>query len=433
MYVTRNQRISKQKAMEKYQTFKRVNKSMKKSVAMMGTTVMMGLYVSPVAQVLVSEKASAATVGLTSNQFINTLLPSAQKVTKGKNLYTSVMLAQAALETGMGNSTLSKAPNHNLFGIKGDYNGESVTMNTLEDSGNQNYYQIKAKFRKYPSYEQSLEDYTKVLLNGPAFDQKYYAGAWKSNTSTYKDATAHLTGRYATDSAYGSKLNRIIETYDLTKYDGEHVIDSNLVEEVNHEIAKNSYTIVAGDSLYGIAHKTGVALDELLRLNNLQLDSIIHPGQTLKVTEKQEATKPVEKPVEATKPVEKPVEEVKPVETATNTYTIVAGDSLYAISRKTGVSLAELLRLNNLQLDSIIHPGQTLKVTGKSVEATKPVEVSKPVAPVNEIVKAKTYTIKAGDNLWRIAKQNGLTLAQLKSLNGLTSNMIHPNQVLKLA
>ncbi|MGY3724016.1 Flagellum-specific peptidoglycan hydrolase FlgJ [Granulicatella balaenopterae] len=445
MYVTRQQRITKQKAMDKYQSYKRINHSMKKSVAMMGTTVMMGLYVSPVAQLLTSQKAEAATVGLTNNQFINTLIPSAQKVTKGKDLYTSVMLAQAALETGMGNSTLSKAPNYNLFGIKGDYKGESVNMPTLEDSGNQNYYQINANFRKYPSYEQSLEDYTQVLLTGPAFDHNYYAGAWKSNTTSYKDATAHLTGRYATDSAYGSKLNRIIEQFDLTRYDSnEEVIDYQTVEQINHEISKTNYTVVSGDTLYGISRKTGVAVAELLQLNSITLDTIIYPGQNLKVPYKKtvdstsavKEDKVIEDKVAMDTAVEEHNEPVssQPAKTSVSSqYTIVAGDTLYGISRKIGVPVAKLLSLNSITLDTIIYPGQNLTIPSK--ESNRAKEPAKEVATPQpaKASASSQYTIVAGDTLYGISRKTGVPVAKLVTLNGITlDTIIYPGQQLTI-
>ncbi len=53
--------------------------------------------------------------------------------------------------------------------------------------------------------------------------QGHFAGAWKSNTSSYQDATAALTGVYATDTSYYAKLNHIIETYNLTQYDSPNV------------------------------------------------------------------------------------------------------------------------------------------------------------------------------------------------------------------
>ena len=86
-------------------------------------------------------------------------------------------------------------------------------MKTWEDDGSGNTYQIDAAFRAYGSYAESLYDYAAVLSSST------YAGVWKSNTSSYQDATAALTGLYATDSNYAAKLNNIIATYNLTAYD----------------------------------------------------------------------------------------------------------------------------------------------------------------------------------------------------------------------
>lgn len=145
--------------------------------------------------------------------FIQTISPTAIEISKTYDLYASVLLAQAILESSSGQSDLSKAPNYNLFGIKGEYKGKSVQMPTLEDDGKGNMTQIQASFRAYPNYSASLYDYAELVSS-----QKY-ASAWKSNTSSYKDATAALTGLYATDTAYASKLNQIIETYSLDAYD----------------------------------------------------------------------------------------------------------------------------------------------------------------------------------------------------------------------
>ena len=124
-----------------------------------------------------------------------------------------VLLTQAVLESSNGQSALSQSPYYNVFGIKGSYNGSQVTMTTWEDDGSGNAYQVNAAFRAYPSYAASLYDYASVL------NSDYYAGVHKSNTSSYLDATASLTGTYATDTNYATKLNQIIATYGLTAYD----------------------------------------------------------------------------------------------------------------------------------------------------------------------------------------------------------------------
>ena len=129
------------------------------------------------------------------------------------DLYASVMIAQAILESDSGQSQLSQKPLYNFFGIKGEYNGQSVTLPTWEDDGKGNPYHIDAAFRSYGSAENSLQGYVEFL------EGSYYVGVHRSKTRSYKDATAALTGVYATDTTYGDKLNSIIEQYQLTIYD----------------------------------------------------------------------------------------------------------------------------------------------------------------------------------------------------------------------
>ncbi|TXW42945.1 glucosaminidase domain-containing protein [Enterococcus faecalis] len=156
-----------------------------------------------------------------TEEFIQEIGESARKVAKDKNLYASVMIAQAILESGSGNSKLSQKPNYNLFGIKGDYKGQSVSFITYEDNGFGNLYTVEAKFRQYPTYKESMEDYAKLLKNGLDSNKDFYHGVWKTEAKTYKEATRFLTGKYATDKDYHKKLNALIKTYDLTYYDKE--------------------------------------------------------------------------------------------------------------------------------------------------------------------------------------------------------------------
>ena len=151
--------------------------------------------------------------------FISQICGYATEVAAANDLYASVMMAQAILESGWGASTLTTTAN-NMFGIKGSYSGQYVTMDTYEDDGSGNYYLISAKFRKYPSLKESFEDNAYVLRNTSfSSGNYYYSGAWKSNTTSYTQATAWLQGRYATDTSYASKLNNLISTYNLTQYD----------------------------------------------------------------------------------------------------------------------------------------------------------------------------------------------------------------------
>ena len=450
MLETRNERILRIKKEKQSQKVQMMNQSLKRSFIVMGTTACVGLYVSPVDQLL-SANFSVVEASTAATQFLRNIIPAAQNVARGKDIYASVMIAQAALESGWGTSALSKAPNHNLFGVKGSYNGQSVNMQTLEDSGGQNYYSIQADFRKYPSYQESLEDYADKIVNGISGAPLFYSGAWKSKTNSYQDATAYLTGRYATDTAYGSKLNRIIEQFGLTKYDTETAV--NMAEEIasneTNTTTGNSYTVVSGDSLYAIARKTGTSIQELLSLNGLNLNSIIHPGQVLALSSKSETT---ETKQEESTPKEEKVsaettESAKQNSTG-GTYTVVSGDGLYAIARKTGTSIDDLLSLNGLSLNSTIYPGQVLTLSASSESSTNEETTSieeesssstqetpseESAASSEQPATGGTYTVVSGDGLYAIARKTGTSIEDLLSLNGLSLNStIYPGQVLKL-
>ncbi len=175
------------------------------------------------------------------DSFIRKIGESARKIGQEKDLYASVMISQAILESASGQSTLAQAPNYNLFGIKGTHNGKSVSMATQEDFGNGNLYSTQAGFRVYEDYEDSFNDYATLLKEGISGNSEFYSGVWKSNAPTYQDATAFLTGKYATDTQYNQKLNGLIETYDLTEYDKE--VQGAPVSATGYAVPVNNYTI----------------------------------------------------------------------------------------------------------------------------------------------------------------------------------------------
>ncbi|MGM0125820.1 hypothetical protein IGI37_003221 [Enterococcus sp. AZ194] len=178
--------------------------------------------------------------------FIRKIGESARKIGQENDLYASVMIAQAILESGSGSSELSQAPHHNLFGMKGTYEGSGVTYSTQEDTGNGVLVTIQASFRTYDTYDQSFEDYSKLFTEGLTGNANFYRGAWKSETTNYKEATAFLTGRYATDTQYNKKLNGLIEAYDLTTYDQAKEVKG--VHSKGYILPVENYTI---SSVYG--------------------------------------------------------------------------------------------------------------------------------------------------------------------------------------
>jgi cell wall-associated NlpC family hydrolase len=97
----------------------------------------------------------------------------------------------------------------------------------------------------------------------------------------------------------------------------------------------------------------------------------------------------------------------------TSTYTVKSGDTLYLISQRLGTTVAELKKNNGLTTD-MIYVGQTLKVAASDATVT-------------------TYQVKSGDTLYLIAKANNTTVAKIKEVNHLTTDMIYVGQYLKLS
>ena len=150
--------------------------------------------------------------------FINQLKPSVQEATSSQNLYASLQMAQAILESSWGQSELTRQAN-NYFGIKGTYNGQFVIMNTAEFDSNGNLYYTDAQFRKYPSAKQSMEDNAYHLRHGVSWNSSIYSGTWRENANNGRDAAWGLVPNYATDPSYANKLINLINTYNLENLD----------------------------------------------------------------------------------------------------------------------------------------------------------------------------------------------------------------------
>lgn len=144
--------------------------------------------------------------------FIKSLVPGAQKVRKKYNVLASLVIAQGCLESGFGTSGLSKQA-YNLFGIKGTYNGKYVLMWTSEQDKYGNVERVQAKFRKYPSYAESLADL------GSLYNRLDRYKAVVGETDYKKACRAVQKAGYATDINYANKLITMIEQYKLMQYD----------------------------------------------------------------------------------------------------------------------------------------------------------------------------------------------------------------------
>ena len=332
------------------------------------------------------------------------------------------MMAQAIVESGWGASTLSKAPNYNLFGIKGSYNGQSVYMDTWEYL-NGKWLVKKEPFRKYPSYMESFQDNAHVLKT-TSFQAGvyYYAGAWKSNTSSYRDATAWLTGRYATDPSYNAKLNNVITAYNLTQYDtpssggntGGGTVNPGTGGSNNQSGTNTYYTVKSGDTLNKIAAQYGVSVANLRSWNGISGD-LIFVGQKLIVKKGASGNTGGSGNGGSNNN-----------QSGTNTYyTIKSGDTLNKIAAQYGVSVANLRSWNGISGD-LIFAGQ--KIIVKKGTSGNTGGSGNGGSNNNQSGTNTYYTIKSGDTLNKISAQFGVSVANLQAWNNISGSLIFAGQ-----
>ncbi len=139
--------------------------------------------------------------------------PAARACHKATGVPASITVSQAALESGWGESGLTKIAN-NLFGIKADslWRGEAVTLDTKEFIRGQ-WVVVPAKWRKYSTWQASVDDHAAFLRRNPRYKDCFLC------VSSQAFARALLKAGYATDPDYADKLIGLIGSYNLASLD----------------------------------------------------------------------------------------------------------------------------------------------------------------------------------------------------------------------
>lgn len=320
-----------------------------------------------------------------TENFINKVKDGALSLWGIYKVLPSVAIAQGALESAWGES----APNNNLFGIKGNYNGNSANMTTWESYGGIRYDIVDA-FRAYPDWNTSIKDYGSFLNVNSRYAKALGLTDAKAQIQAIWDAG------YATDPDYVSKIMSIINANDLKKYDAM-VLNGEISAPQPTEpkpATSNLYTVKKGDTLSKIAKSYGVRIIDLKTWNNIENANLIQIGQVLKTTA-------------PTAPQPTPVQNVP-----RGTYTVKSGDTLSQIAERVGMSVYEIQQINAIPDINRISVGKVLQLESKPLQ--------------------RTYTVKSGDNLSTIAYKLGTTVNNLRSGNNIGNpNLIFVGQVLK--
>lgn len=169
----------------------------------------------------------------------------------------------------------------------------------------------------------------------------------------------------------------------------------------NNNTGQTTYIVQSGDSLWSIANRYGVSVNDLRNANSLTSD-VLNIGQILVI----------------------PGNESEPTPPPTNnTYTVQSGDSLWSIASSFNTTVDAIRRANNLTTD-ILQIGQILVIPTTASDTTLP--------PADNDIEEDTitYTVQNGDSLWTIARDFDITVDELKNANDLISNLLQIGQVL---
>lgn len=258
---------------------------------------------------------------------------------KKYHIPASITLAQGILESGAGLSNLARRSN-NHFGIKchSDWRGGRV----YHDDDLQGEC-----FRKYKRVEESYDDHARFLTDRPR-----YAPLFELKIKDYKGWAKGLQKcGYATDRAYANKLIKVIEDYELYRYDSAKSNKRASGSSKNQSTAPLSkYTIYKthgllyiyakdNDDLDHIALSLGFRVKDIKKYNEVPEDFPLQEGDIVYLEKKK-------------KKADKPDYD----------HVVQVGESMHSISQKYGIQIKSLYKMNKKHIDYIPEEGDVLKL-----------------------------------------------------------------------
>jgi LysM repeat protein len=185
--------------------------------------------------------------------------------------------------------------------------------------------------------------------------------------------------------------------------------------------------VKSGDSVWGISNAHGITMDQLIQWNNIK-NNFVYPGQKLVVSNGSSTGNTGSNTNTSTG-----TGNTGGSTASGATYTVKAGDSVWSVSNKHGISMNQLIQWNNIK-NNFIYPGQKLVVKsgGSNNTSTNTTTNNSNAANTNNSNASSTgtYTVKAGESVWSVANKNGITMDQLIQWNNIKNNFIYPGQKL---
>lgn len=237
---------------------------------------------------------------------------------------------------------------------------------------------------------------TPAVNRGKQIHQDTHTYVVKSGDSWWKIAHDHSMDMNALVQLNGKTINSVIYPGEVLRVAdsgrGSHV--SNSVQKPipvpNHNTGSSTYVVKSGDSWWAIANRYGMSMYALAQLNGQSINSMIYPGEVLKVNGNNSQRQ------------------------SGSTYVVRYGDSWWKIANDHGMNMYSLAQMNGKSVYSMIYPGEVLRINGNGGQS-----------------QSRSYRVQYGDNLSTIAYRLGTSVSHLVSANGLSNaNLIYPGQVL---
>lgn len=237
----------------------------------------------------------------------------------------------------------------------------------LDEIGNQG--QIKRKIYQRVLPEDPSKDYYYIMRETPNTTALLIEYGFIDNVNDQKKLQNNLLD-------YVEGVVKAVSNY----------IGINYILPGEENSNENVYIVKSGDTLYQIAKKYDITVNDLKNINNLVNDNLFI-GQSLKIPSNKEE-----------------------IEKKFNEYIVKSGDTLYQIAKNYNISVNDLIKYNELST-TILQPGQVIQI---------------PIIKASDII----YTVKKGDTLYSIALNYNITPDEIKKLNNLTSNTLSIGQEL---
>ena len=275
--------------------------------------------------------------------YIDTYSSIAVKHMQKYKIPASITLAQGLLESGAGMSELTKRSN-NHFGIKCHRNWTGGRVYAKDDTPND-------CFRKYNRAEESFDDHAQFIVSGAR-----YSSLFNLSPTDFKGWARGLQkSGYATDRAYANKLIKLIEDYELYRFDKSgysssrnnaairSINESSFSQNWKHQPYKTHglvYVIaVEGDTYEGIAAEFNFRVKDLLSYNEVPKGFPLNKGDIVYFQKKKSRA-------------DKPYFE----------HIVLIGESMHSIAQKYGLKVKNLYRMNKRDYEYVPEEGDVLKL-----------------------------------------------------------------------